>query len=279
MPSAVATPDPTSDPLITSTRTTPRTVSVRRRSMPAAASRAAPCAVAWLIASAATLDASSHRASKRISECGASKATGAPKKRRYGAVSAGAATLGESLALASKYLFVHSPALRLGVEPVPGRPDEADLVFAIDLPHLPPTRQVIELSLAFVARSLGSLSGGRSRPLAVLMPHARGADKSRYVEVLGCPCRFEADCAAVRIRASVLQLPTATNDPLVREMAQTYLARQFGVPDEALSARVQLLLRRLLGTGRPTRERVAEVLAIHPSTLQRRLAGGMCHGA
>jgi AraC-like DNA-binding protein len=188
-----------------------------------------------------------------------------------------APTVGEALALASRYLFVHSPAVRFEVLPVPGRAAEVDLRFALDLPQLPPRRQTVELSLGVVVQGLRMMGTDRIAPLLALFPHAQGAPLSAYAATYGCPCRFGADAAAIRIGVADLQRPVSAHDPAVQALAHSYLTQQLGAPDQAVVDRVRALVRRFLGAGRATQVNIAHALAVHPRTLQRRLqAEGHC---
>ena len=182
-----------------------------------------------------------------------------------------APTVGEALALASRYLFVHSPAVRFEVLAVPGRAHEVDLTFALDMPQLPPRRQTIELSLGLVVQALARVCAERITPLRALFPHAQGAPLAAYAATYGCECRFGAETAAIRIAMADLQRPVSEHDPAVQALAHSYLAQHFGVPEHAVVDRVRTLVRRFLGAGQATQANIAHALSVHPRTLQRRL--------
>lgn len=182
-----------------------------------------------------------------------------------------APTVGEALALASRYLFVHSPAVRFEVLPVPGRAAEVDLCFALDMPQLPPRRQTIELSLGLVVQGLRMVGTNRIAPLRALFPHSQGAPLAAYAATYGCECRFGADAAAIRIAAVDLQRPVSEHDPAVQALAYRYLAQQFGTPGQLAVDRVRAMVRRFLGAGQATQINIAHALSVHPRTLQRRL--------
>lgn len=188
-----------------------------------------------------------------------------------------APTVGEALALASRHLFVHSPAVRFEVLPVPGRAAEVDLRFALDLPQLPPRRQTIELSLGLVVQGLRMVGTDRIKPLSALFPHAQGAPLAAYAATYGCECRFGAEAAAIRIAAVDLLRPVSEHDPAVQAIAHSYLAQQFGAPGQLAVDRVRAMVRRFLGAGQATQANIAHALSVHPRTLQRRLqAEGHC---
>jgi AraC-like DNA-binding protein len=188
-----------------------------------------------------------------------------------------APTVGEALALASRYLFVHSPAARFEVLAVPGRAAEVDLTFALDMPQLPPRRQTIELSLGLVVQGLRRAGAGQIAPLLALFPHAQGAPLQAYAATYGCECRFGAEAAAVRIAVADLQRSVAEHDPHIQALAQIHLAQHEGAPGQLVCDRVRAMVRRFLGAGQATQTNIAQAMAIHPRTLQRRLqAEGHC---
>jgi AraC-like DNA-binding protein len=182
-----------------------------------------------------------------------------------------APTLGDALQLASRHVFVHSPAVHFTVAETS---DErfVDLCIAIDLPQRPPCTQTLELSLGLAAQCIRVLGQGQVRPVLAQLPHARIAPPAAYARAFGCECRFDAPLAALRIAAAELQRPLSEHDPLLQQLAQSYLDQHFGVQPQLLAQRVRSLVRRFLGDGRAAQADIAGMLALHPRTLQRRLA-------
>lgn len=180
-----------------------------------------------------------------------------------------AATLGEALRLASQYVFVHSPAIRLDVAPAEDSPPHVDLIFDIDLPHRPPCAQTVELSLGVILKMVRLLVPKGLAPVSARFAHARIASAAAYQRSLGCPCTFDVERAAIRIATADLQRPLAEHNRLLQQMAQGYLDQHFGEPERRLTDRVRDLVRRFLGTGPITQAGIAEDLSVHPRTLQR----------
>lgn len=181
-----------------------------------------------------------------------------------------AATVGDALALASRYLFVHSTALRLQAVPVPGRAQEVDLLFALEGAPRTPRPQVVSLSLGIICQSLLALTGGRVRPLRVALPHAPVAAPEVYRQAYGSEVVFAAP-AAVRLAGADLALPLSEHDPQVKALALDYLEQLAGGARTPVSSQVRGLLRGLLGSGSAGQCDVARALSMHPRTLQRRL--------
>lgn len=182
-----------------------------------------------------------------------------------------AATMGDALELASKYVYVHSPAIRIAAVPVAGRSTEVDLTFNIETPNLPPYAQTLELGIGVIVEVITQISQGKIRPILAMLPHARIGPKSSYAKVLGFDCHFEAPQAALRFAAEDMVRPLPEYNAMLQELASSYLNQHFGSPSELFSDQVRALVRRFLGSGQSTQADIARMLAIHPRTMQRRL--------
>lgn len=181
-------------------------------------------------------------------------------------------TVGDALALASRYIFVHSPALKLEAQLVPGHPELVDVVFNITHASLTARPQVISLALGIVCQGLHVLTGGRIHPQRVTLPHAPVAPEQAYQQTYRCPVGFRAPAATVRLRVSDLQVVVSENDPQMKELALGYLEQLGGKPQALLTDRVRRLVRNFLSAGHARHTDVAHALSVHPRTLQRRLA-------
>ncbi|MCW5322383.1 AraC family transcriptional regulator [Verminephrobacter aporrectodeae subsp. tuberculatae] len=173
----------------------------------------------------------------------------------------------------ARHMFVHTPGLALDV-----RDDSAlingaaEMVVQIRLNHLPTQRQTIDLCLGNMHRTTQLLAGPSYHLLAVTLPHAPVAPIAIYREFFGAHVIAEQPRAALHLRRETLDASLQNTNPALRQITQDYLARHFRVPEENISARVRLALRRSLGTQRGNKTDVAQLLAIHPRTLQRHLA-------
>lgn len=183
-----------------------------------------------------------------------------------------ASTLGEALQLASRYIFVHSPAVRLEVLPVTGAPLLIDLTFALNMPHLTQRAQTQELSVGLMVSGIMTVGQGLIQPLQVRLPHAQLGPNQSYQTTLGCECVFNATVTAVRLEATALQQVLPANNPQLRQYAQSYLDQQFGDPAQHFGDRIRSMVRRFLSSGMGNQVAIAQALSINPRTLQRRLA-------
>ncbi|MFF2083425.1 AraC family transcriptional regulator [Nocardia sp. NPDC058176] len=182
-------------------------------------------------------------------------------------------TAAEALVFASKYMFVHSPALSIGVEPDPrGRRGIAALTYRKELHESPYSPQAIELGLGVFYQVAVMLMGNREGLLSVEIPHRPLSPVARYTEFFGAGVAFGRPAAALRVQRDRLDDRFATANEAIRRLALQYLAGNYPDPTRKVSTQVRRALSKSLGSAPPTIGRVARLLAVHPRTLQRQLA-------
>lgn len=168
----------------------------------------------------------------------------------------------------AKYLHVHSPALSFNIL-APDRDGNISFVFQIDEPRVP-LEQGYELTIANAVHALRMLGGEAALPVSLHFSHKPIAEISVYHERLGCPVYFEQEWSGFKLTPEQLTLPIDQADSETHRLAVNYLA-SFHAPGASLAPRVIELIRGLLPTGQCRIETVADELAIHTRTLQRRL--------
>ncbi|GAA2895010.1 AraC family transcriptional regulator [Pseudonocardia halophobica] len=188
-----------------------------------------------------------------------------------------ARTLGEALASASRFLFVHSPALSIAQV---ADPEEVRGVLAVrygaavdgaaePLP-LPP--QAADLGLGLLHRIILLLHGGPYGLRSAHLAHPPLVPVTRYTDFFGSDVRFERPAAVLRLPAALTAAPVAGGDRLLRTLALDYLESHFAEPGQTVAGRVRGALARSLGSAPPQVADVARLLRLHPRTLQRHLA-------
>ena len=185
------------------------------------------------------------------------------------------ATVGEAMGYASKYIYVHNPAISFSVRADNGD-GQALFAFEILTKHSPHCAQMIEHGVGITLRILRILSGGRSRLNQVWLPHPPVASRATYRRHLRAPIEFKALQTGLAIDRGDLDLPLGEHNEELRAFAVDYLNVdylnvQFPARHASLLAHVRTAIERLLGTGACGYADVADALSMHPRTLQRRL--------
>lgn len=180
-----------------------------------------------------------------------------------------AATVLTGMESIARYLYVHSPALRLTERRIEGRIEFALEVAEVGVPY---PLQGHELSMGIVVRILRLLGGPEARPGTISFIHAQRGPTTAYDEALGCPVRFGQSWCGFELPVELSERRIENADPETRRIAASYLESTFLPSTASLSVRAAELTRRLLPTGQCSVDAVAAALALHPRTLQRRLA-------
>jgi len=179
-------------------------------------------------------------------------------------------TLGEAMQCASRYMFVHSPAISFTPQAAE-RSDRRLLVFQIFLDKIGPATQVTELSIGLAARIIAMLTQKTQPLLGVRFSHPSWAPLSSYRRYFESPVSFSAELSAIEIDAKDLDLAIHDASSQLRALAEDYLDLRHADPRAPLSTRVRLVIQRSLGTGAASYKDVSATFAVHPRTLQRQL--------
>ena len=168
-----------------------------------------------------------------------------------------------------RYLHVHGPALKLGLRE---RNSAGDYCFdyRIDESGVPYLAQSYELSMANASRILRFLAGETAVPTRIAFMHHPLSPVATYQRFFGCRVVFDQEHYGFELPATTAQRRLSASDPETRRVMQDYLSQRQS-PGGSLHERVRELIAGLLPTGHCDLESVAEQLALHPRTLQRRL--------
>ncbi len=182
------------------------------------------------------------------------------------------ATVGEALECCSQYLSVHARSIGLRVVPDPyGDSGLVGLRWTVASGAALAPAQATDLGLAFGHRTLRALTGGPYGLRTVDLPHAPVAAPEVYRSYFGTEVRFRRPTGLLRVPASLLRRPVAGQDEFLRQLAVTYLDHLAPSSSTAVSARVRVAVSQALGTSEANLDAIADLLATHPRTLQRRL--------
>jgi AraC-like DNA-binding protein len=181
-------------------------------------------------------------------------------------------TLADALECTSRYLFVHARSLSLSLVPDPyGARGVVALRYGLEAGDLAPV-QGTDLGLGFLHRAIQSLVDERYGLRTVELPYRPPAPLDVYEEFFGVPVRVGRPAAMLRVPTGLAGRSLAGGDPSIRRLALAFLAQQAAESGPNLVPKVRGAVQQSLGTAPADIESVARLLAMHPRTLQRRLA-------
>lgn len=148
--------------------------------------------------------------------------------------------------------------------------DTAFWGYAVYQPDTPAINYMCDGSMASGFNFVRELSG--VPPDQILMGHAAPSDIGPYRAYYGITPRYDAEQYALVFHASRLAAPVPGADADLRRVLEQSIARYWATTEPSVVDRVARLLRARLMSGDATLEEIAEQLAMHPRTLNRRLS-------
>lgn len=182
-------------------------------------------------------------------------------------------TLGDALSAAMAYLFVHSEGMQLTTVDDPhGERGVAAMRLDLSVPGYWPV-QGTDLTMGFIHRAAIGIAGGIYGLRSVEVPYRPVAPLSVYEEFYGVPVVTDSRAALLRVSAGAAAIPIQTRDDDVRRLAVAMLQHS-SRSDRATECAplVYSTVAQTLGTAAPTIVSIADLMDMHPRTLQRRLA-------
>ncbi|MFF2554074.1 AraC family transcriptional regulator [Nocardia sp. NPDC058058] len=185
---------------------------------------------------------------------------------------ANAATVGDALEFASRFLFVHNGGISIGLIDDPqGQSGIIGLEYR-DTASATGFAQGAGLSAGTIHKALRQVAGDDYGLLSIHLPHPPVAPESTYTEYFGAPVVFDAPYVVFRIPADMAARPIANTNQTLRTISVDYLTRNYSELDHTMSARVRVAIEQLITSGKPDIATVARMLIMHERTLQRALA-------
>lgn len=175
----------------------------------------------------------------------------------------------EAFEAASRFIYIHTPALKLRAE----LHDDGQMrvVYEVAEPLEPYPLQAYEATLGLAVRFVNYLAGP-DVAMTISLMHPPCSPDSAYADAWGCPVRFNQSWCGYEVPASVGSQRVRDADSEARRFVTEYLEATYLPLTATLSERVAERARELLPTGHCSVDTIANELAMHPRTLQRRLA-------
>jgi AraC-like DNA-binding protein len=182
-------------------------------------------------------------------------------------------TVGEALSTASRYLFVQSPALQFSVvEPSSLVARGVELRVDMVLPRVAAQRQLMDQCLGDLHRILQFLARGDYELRAVSLPHAPTATLRCYTQFFGARVYPDQEHGGLHVTPRTLSAGVSEVNKSLRQMALDYMNQHYADPSQSMAHRVRRALGATLGATRGSKEAIADLLFVHPRTLQRKLS-------
>lgn len=182
------------------------------------------------------------------------------------------ATTAEALDAAARFLFVHSPALTIGMDSDPWRRRGViALTYRKEVSESPYSPQAIELGLGVFYQVARQLLSGSIGLRSVEIPHGPLSPVGRYLDFFSADVKFDRPQGALCVDARVLDSAFDTADEEIRRAAVEHLTGEYADPSDSIATQVRRVVSEALPGPVPTLAEVAGVLHLHPRTLQRRL--------
>lgn len=184
-----------------------------------------------------------------------------------------ASTVGEAMKTVSRYLFVQSPGLVFSVvEPSTLVAKAVELRLDIVLAQVPTRRQVMDQCLGDLHRILHFLADGGYEICAVALPHTPVTKLRRYEQFFGTKIYSEQEHGGIHVTPRTLNRSLGAVNKSLRQMALDYLNRHYADPGQSTTDRVRRALSATLSSTQGRKQAIADLLFLHPRTLQRKLA-------
>lgn len=179
----------------------------------------------------------------------------------------------EALQTCSRFLHMQSPAFVLELlDQVDGRQNFVELRLQVNLagsPHMP---QLYEQSISDLHLIVKFLAGEDYPLKAVHIPHALPAPLAAYQRMFGnVQVEGEHEYGGLVIDRSCLHTPLGSVNQILKQMSNNYLRMAYDDPPQTVADQVRNVLRRAFSTTQGRKQAVADLLFMHPRTLQRRL--------
>lgn len=178
-------------------------------------------------------------------------------------------TLGAAYDYCSRHIHIYSPAVHISVEhdDYGGRDY---LHFDIVLDGVPRVQQAVEHAMALTYNTARTLSDNQARPSEIWLSHGPLACVDNYRQFFGVPLRFGMPYNAMFFSTGDLTQPVRRRDEQIYASVLNYIQRECP-PPRALAKQLRCMLVRMLASGGGTQAAIADALALHPRTFQRRL--------
>lgn len=177
-------------------------------------------------------------------------------------------TLRRALASMVRYMSLQNESLSMRIEEVDGL-----VMIRLQILSDEPTsmRQATDLAVGVMYRILSLFLGASWRPRSIGFTHTAPASTATLQRLFGMPALFNQDFDGIVCRASDLEAPLPSYDPVMAQQVRRYLDTLLAQSSSTMSDKVRKLVYALLPSGLCSVERVAQHLNVDRRTVHRHL--------
>lgn len=183
-----------------------------------------------------------------------------------------AATIGDGLKVCERFLHTHSSGIRVTTHRDHPEQGLTALRLTLLLPSWLPSDQLMDQCVADLYHFAELLAQETPPVVSVHLPHEPIADISCYEALFNCRPTFSEARGEVHLPTAFLEQNMENASQAMHQISVDYLQLRYSPDDQTVGQRVEEILTRALSSTRGRRDVVAQLLSMHPRTLQRRLA-------
>lgn len=181
-----------------------------------------------------------------------------------------AKTMGDAIALATKYLHIHSPGIVLKVYEQSSLISGAiELSLEVNSGTGSSSKQCLELCVADLHKILKLIIGESYVPLKVAFSHEKLSNS--YRKFFNSGVVFNHFRSGIHVSPELLEVSIKNRSDDYLKTAEEYLKNNYELRNEEVDLKVKRMLLRFLGTEYASKANICKALAYHPRTLQRQL--------
>jgi AraC-like DNA-binding protein len=185
-------------------------------------------------------------------------------------------TVREAVNYAANHIDVMSPAIE--IETFPERPivqrssSNTWICISINLGKPLVHTQTLDICLGNLHRFVKILAGENYQLTKVTVPHGTKTRHEAYSRFFEAPIEFEGDHAALLLSDATLDTRLDKPNKELSHIVDLHIQTNFRSLRGTYSARTAQVIKKVLGKAVCNKNEVADLLAIHPRTLQRHLS-------
>ncbi|GAA6154235.1 AraC family transcriptional regulator [Pseudoteredinibacter isoporae] len=188
-----------------------------------------------------------------------------------------AEAVSDAMKCMARFLHIQNPALQYYIDD--DHPDYVRAIMNVSLPNLShrDMPQTVGRAAALGQEMFMQVAREHFEIIKVEIPHEPLLPVSMYESYFNAALEFNSESVVWHISKETYNAKLPLHSDRLHRFASQYLTEQFPAQAKRLSVMVERELRKLMESGSCTRDTIADLLNLHPKTMQRRLAQEDCN--